>query len=244
MSAEIAVGAIFAVGMLLLLVSGRIDLSVGAVASVTGALVGYLITSGWSQPAAIFAGIAAASVCGLLNGLLVVKLRAHALLVTVGTAFVFAGLSTILGRHKADILNPSAAIWAAPAVGILVHIFLGRPRFLRQLYYVGSNPRAAFLCGMNVDGLQLLAFTLSGMLAGIAGVLAPVSQFELGREVAAIAGCLIGGASLSGGRGRVPGVIAGAAIVAIILNISGPEWRNVGLGLLLILAVTLDRKRS
>jgi ribose transport system permease protein len=270
---NMAFEGILALGMMLMLVGGTFDLSVGATASMVGVVTGWLMKeAGWPVPAAVAAGLALAASSGFVNGFVVAKIRVNALITTLGTLGIYSGIALLVGGPGITFLPPSfsrlgqaqflglqAPVWLLIGLGIIGHYCLAHTRFFRQFYYVGSNPKAAFLSGLNVERLQIFSFTLMGLLAGIAGIVyasrvaTASSTVGVGKELGAITACILGGASLQGGRGTAWGALLGVLFVALIQNMLlikqvRPEWQGIILGLVLVFAVAVDailnRKQS
>jgi len=270
---NLAFEGILAIGMMLMLVGGVFDLSVGAMASMTGVITGWLMKSaGWPVPAAIAAGLLVAAAGGFLNGFIVAKVRVNALITTLGTMGVFQGLALLIGGPGITFLPQSftrfgqAEVWGiqAPvlllvALAAVAHYCLAHTRFFRQFYYIGSNPRAAHLSGIHVERLQMLSFTLMGMIAGLAGIVyasriaTATSTVGVGAELQAITAVILGGASLAGGKGTIWGALIGVFFMALMKNVLiisrvSSEWQGIILGAVLVLAVAVDsvmnRKRS
>lgn len=256
---------ILALGMMLMLVGGTFDLSVGATASMVGVVTGWLMKhAGWPVPVAILAGLGLAAASGFLNGLVVAKVRVNALITTLGTMGIFSGVALLVGGPGITFLPPSferlgqwqwlglhAPVWLLIVLGLAGHYSLAHTRLFRQFYYVGSNPKAAQLSGLRVERLQMLAFTLMGLLAGLAGIVYAArvntasSTVGVGKELGAITACILGGASLQGGRGTAWGALLGVLFVALNQNMLlikqvRPEWQGIILGLVLVFAVAVD----
>lgn len=256
---------ILALGMMLMLVGGLFDLSVGAMASMAGVVTGWLMKqAGWPVPMAIAAGLGVAALGGWLNGFIVAKVRVNALITTLGTMGIFSGLALLIGGPGITFLPPAfsrlgqaewlglqAPIWLLAVLGMVGHYCLAHTRFFRQFYYIGANPKAAHLSGINVERLQMLAFTLMGLLAGLAGIVYAArvatasSTLGMGKELGAITAAILGGASLTGGRGKAWGALLGVLFMALIQNMLlikqvRPEWQGIMLGLVLVFAVAVD----
>jgi len=256
---------ILALGMMLMMVAGVFDLSVGSMASLAGVVTGWLMKSaGWPVPAAIAGGLGVAAAGGFLNGVIVAKARVNALITTLGTMGIFAGLALLIGGPgitflpqsftrlgQAEFLGLQSPVWLLLALGLAAHYALAHTRFFRQFYYLGANARAAHLSGLNVERLQLVAFTLMGLLAGCAGVVYAArvatasSTLGAGKELGAITACVLGGASLQGGRGTAWGALLGVVFVALMQNLLllkqvRPEWQGIILGFVLVFAVGVD----
>src|SRR5271170_4119831 len=182
---NLAFEGILAVGMMLMLVGGNFDLSVGAMASMSGVITGALMKFvNWPVPAAVAAGLLIASGGGFLNGFIVAKVGVNALITTLGTMGIFQGIALLVGGPgitylpesfsqfgQAVTLGLQSPVWVLIVLAILAHYCMAHTRFFRQFYYLGSNPKAAHLSGMNVEGLQISSFVLMGLLAGLAGIL-------------------------------------------------------------------------
>ncbi len=262
---NMAFEGILALGMMLMLISGMFDLSVGATASMVGVVTGWLMKhAGWPVPAAVAGGLMLATLSGFVNGLVVAKVRVNALITTLGTMGIFSGIALLIGGPGITFLPPSftrlgqaeflglqAPVWLVLFLGVAGHYGLTHTRFFRQFYYIGSNARAAHLSGLKVERLQIFAFTLVGLFAGLAGIVYAArvatasSTIGVGKELGAITACILGGASLQGGRGTAGGALLGVLFVAVIQNMLlikqvRPEWQGIILGLVLVFAVAVD----
>ena len=260
-----ATDAILAVGMMMLLVSGMFDLSVGSMWSLSGVLAGWLmVNQGVSVPLAILLTLAAAAFGGFLNGVVVARVGVNALITTLATLGIFSGMAVLIAGPgisalpdgflklgQSELLGIQLPVYYAAAIALLFHFALARTRFFRQYYYIGGNPKAALLSGINVPRMQVLAFTLMGLLAGIAGVAfaarvgSSVSVAGVGAELRVITAVILGGASLTGGKGTVWGALIGVLFIALIQNILvisavSSTWQSIVIGAVLITAVALD----
>ena len=270
---NLAFEGILAIGMMLMLVGGVFDLSVGAMASMIGVITGWLMKSaGWPVPAAIAAGLLVAAAGGFLNGWIVAKVRVNALITTLGTMGIFQGIALLIGGPgitflpesftkfgQAEIGGVQAPVLLLVVLAAIAHYCLAHKRFFRQFYYIGSNPKAAHLSGINVERLQILSFTLMGMIAGLAGIVyasriaTATSTVGVGAELTAITAVILGGASLTGGKGTIWGAMIGVFFMALMKNVLiisrvSSEWQGIILGAVLVLAVAVDsvmnRKKS
>src|ERR687896_527395 len=221
-------------------------------------------------PVGIAAGLLVGVVCGLINGLLVTKLRLTPFIATLGTLGVFLGTAQILsGGTNVPYVPPAIHSEmgtrqllgflplpiAIGLVGVIVAILaLHRTQFGRYTYAIGSNAEAARRVGIDVDRHLLKVYTLSGFLAGLAGIidLARFNTASVGAHtldnLAAISAAVIGGTSLFGGIGTIVGTLVGTFIPAVLRNgfvIHGvqPFWQEVAIGIVLILAVYIDQRR-
>lgn len=262
-----------ALGMTMVIVSGGIDLSVGSVVALTTVAIALLLRSDLSPGVAALGGIGAAAACGLANGVLVTRLRVVPFIVTLGMMILVRGaakgladerrieapttwlndLLRALGRGEGGLVPPG--IWLLAGLALLVTFTLRYTRFGRHLFAIGSNERTARLCGVPVNRVKVLVYTLAAALAGVAGVM-QFSRLSVGDptvanglELAVIAAVIIGGGSLLGGRGTVAGTILGAttmAVIAIGCSQKGlPNWvQEIVTGGVIVLAVALDRWRE
>ncbi len=262
---NLAFEGILATGMMLLLVAGVFDLSVGSMASLSGVVAGWLMKkAGWPVPLAVAGALGTAAFGGFLNGVIVAKVRVNALITTLGTMGVFSGIALLIGGPgitflpesfsrlgQEEFLGIQAPVWLMAALAGTAGFLLWRTRFFRQYYYIGSNPKAAHLSGINVEGMQILAFTIAGTIAGLAGIVyasriqTASSTVGVGAELQAITAVILGGASLTGGRGTIFGAMVGVFFMALMKNLliilrTSSEWQGIILGAVLVLAVGAD----
>jgi len=262
---NLAFEGILAIGMMLMLVGGNFDLSVGAMASMSGVITGALMKfQNFPVPIAVAAGLLIAIGGGFLNGFIVAKVGVNALITTLGTMGIFQGVALLVGGPgitylpesfsqfgQTVILGIQSPVWVMLALGIVSHYGMAHTRFFRQYYYIGSNPKAALLSGINVSGLQILSFTIMGFLAGVAGILyasriaTATSTVGAGAELQAITAVILGGASLSGGRGTIWGALIGVFFMGLMKNVLiisrfSSEWQGIVLGAVLVAAVAID----
>jgi ribose transport system permease protein len=221
-------------------------------------------------PVGIAAGLLTGLGCGLINGLLVTKLKLTPFIATLGTLGVFLGTAQILsGGTNVPYVPPAIQTQVGTrqllgflpvpiAIGLVVVVVailaLHRTRFGRYTYAIGSNAEAARRVGIDVDRHLLKVYTLSGFLAGLAGII-DVARFNTASvgahtldNLAAISAAVIGGTSLFGGIGSIVGSVVGTFIPAVLRNgfvIRGvqPFWQEVAIGIVLILAVFIDQRR-
>jgi ribose transport system permease protein len=266
---NLAFEGILATGMMILMVGGAFDLSVGAIASMIGVVTGWLMQrAGLPAPLAIAAGLFAAAAAGFLNGFIVAKVRVNALIATLGTMGIFQGIALLVGGPgirfgttfgQIELWGIQLPVILMIILAVIAHYCLAHTRFFRQYYYVGSNAKAAHLSGINVERLQMLSFTIMGLIAGFAGIVfasrldTANSTVGKGAELQAITAAILGGASLTGGRGTIWGAMIGVFFIALIKNLliishTPSEWQEIIVGIVLVLAVALDyfftRKKS
>jgi ribose transport system permease protein len=261
----LSVEATISIGMVLLLISGGLDLSVGSTLALAGVVTGLSLGAGASSPVAVVIGLLASLGVGLANGLLVAKMKINPFITTLGTMITVRGLLLILASGRAVLnLPPSfTVIGQGRLFGIQYPIFvvlllvicgdllLRNSRFFRQSYYIGGNAHAARLSGINVDLVQIINYCLVAGLAGAAGLMLTARfgsasvTVGSGIELRVITACIIGGASLSGGEGSVLGAFLGALFMGMLanaLNLLGVDvyYQSFITGLILILAVVFD----
>ena len=266
---QTAVIGIAALGMTLVIIAGGIDLSVGSIIALSTVVIAQLIQRGWSPLLAAGGGIAAASACGAFSGLLVTRLRLLPFVVTLGmmgalrgAAKGLAGEQTIYPDetwlNKLMMLGGRGSlpggVWLMLGFAAMVALVLRYTRFGRHVFAVGSNELSARLCGVPVERVKLLVYTLGGLFAGLGGVL----QFAyltggdpttaIGLELNIIAAVVIGGASLAGGQGTITGTLVGALIMSVVANgctkVGLSNWvQEIVTGGIIIAAVLLDYLR-
>jgi len=262
--------AIMASGMMMIITSGGIDLSVGSMLALCGVLTAWSMLS-WGLPvplAALF-GLVCGAACGCVNGLLVTRVRVPPFVATLGTMSIFRSLALVTTgggtlRQFSDTFMPmgQGTLGGVPwpvlvmvLVAIAGSLFLGLSRGGRYLYAIGGNEAAARLSGVAVDSWRLLYYTLAGLLTGCAAVLFTArfgvaqSTAGLGYELDVIAATVVGGVSLSGGEGTIIGAVLGAAIIGVLSNALvllgvSPFWIGAVRGGVIIAAVALDTLRG
>ena len=264
--------AILAVGLTLIIGSGGIDISVGSVLGFSTVLLGVVLSrTGSSLAIACLLAIAAGTAWGAFNGFAVARLKLQPIVVTLSTwaaarglAYVIAGqgVSSIKLAASADSLVNLTYASPAPLVLALVvatagWLALARMSFGRHILAIGSNEEASRLSGINVTRTKFAVYTITGFLAGVAGVITAgmmntaVTDAGLGYEFEAITAVLIGGTSISGGEATVLGSVLGVTAVALLnrgLGLMGINdldlWRMLCLGVILIASVLLDQLRK
>ena len=261
----LSVDAIIAVGMVVLLISGGLDLSIGSTLGLTGVVTGLLLNAGFPVWASIILGLVSAVLVGIGNGLLVARLKINPFITTLGMQMIVRGLLLVLAKGKAVLNLPESftvigqgrlfgiqyPIYIMVILLVVGEILVRNMRFFRQSYYIGGNEKSARLSGINVDLIKIFNYCLVATLAGVAGLLITArfgsSSVTVGGglELRVITATIIGGASLNGGEGSVLGAFLGAAFMAILansLNLLGVDvyWQNLITGLILIIAVVID----
>jgi ribose transport system permease protein len=273
MARQTAIVCVAALGMTMVIVAGGIDLSVGSVIALSTVVTAQLLRDGSLPVVAAAGAIAAGAVCGLMNGVLVTGLRVVPFIITLGTMLLVRGgakgladerrleapltwLNSMLRtvRDGSGLLLPWG-IWVVILLAVVVAITLQYTRFGRHLFAIGSSERTARLCGVRVERCKIAVYTIAGAFAGLAGVM-EFSRLSvgdptvaIGAELGVIAAVIIGGGSLSGGKGTVVGTIAGAGIMTLIqIGCSQhglPNWvQEIVTGTIIVFAVALDHFRS
>jgi rhamnose transport system permease protein len=260
--------AIMTLPLTLIIITGEIDLSVASILGMSSALLGDLVTRGWSVPAAIAAVLVVGAAAGFFNGFLVTRVGLPSLAVTIGTLTLYRGIAVIvLGPstisdfpakytkigvtplpHTGGYLSYSVGIFIVLAIvfGIVLHA----TPFGRSLFVMGANEEAARFAGIRVKRTKLLLFVLSGVVCSLAGILytfrlsTAVQDNGLGLELNVVTIVLLGGISIFGGRGTIVGVVLAIAVFAGLQNalfLTDFEQRAMGVvtGTLLLLSVLI-----
>lgn len=272
--------AIMAVGATFVIISGGIDLSVGAIyalASVLGALAFRLYgpdgphagaSAWWSLAPGMFACVCAATLCGLLNGGMIVALRVHPFIITLGTMAIYRGIAFVITKGQSvggfppvfrDLVRWEVGngLSLVP-LGVMVVVaamggtYLTRMAAGRRVYAIGGNELASRYSGVRVERVKLSVYVISGLTAGIAALLAlgyyggATSGDGQGYELNVIAAAVVGGASLTGGKGSALGALLGALVIQmintgiVILGID-QNYSQIIIGTVVIVAVLLDQ---
>jgi ribose transport system permease protein len=277
---QISVNLCISIGMTLVILAGGIDLSVGAILALSGAVAAGLLKSGvevsplavelrFTVFGAIVAGLLVGAAAGCFNGLAITRFRLPPFVATLGMFSIARGLTMLwTGGFPITGLGPEFGflgtevflgipmpVWIS---GFLVGIFVvlsRKTRFGRYVYAVGGNERAAHLSGLPVARIKVAVYTLCGLLAGAAGLIVTARldsaqpNAGLGYELDSIAAVVIGGTSLSGGRGSVLGTVLGCLIIGVLnnglflLDVS-PFWQQVVKGFVILTAVAIDKASS
>lgn len=261
---------IVAAPLTLLLVARQVDLSVGSAVALAVTTLAIVVEAGYGLALGVLAAMAAAMLVAMVNAIAITRLRVNSIIATLGTMVAFRGLAKLeaggrnirvdgfdfLGRTRLDILGlpvPLAVVILIAVLGIF-WLIMSQTRYGRHMYGMGANPQASLLAGIRLERNVVIGFLLTGLTVGLAaliavseiGSIAPTSG--QGLEFLAITGIILGGASLSGGRGTIPGVIVAILILAVLdngLTLSRVTsfWQEVVRGTILIGAVALDQAR-
>ncbi len=266
---QAAVMAMIAAGETFVILSGGIDLSVGAIFALSAMVSGLTMQAGLPFPVILAAGLLTGAACGLLNGLGVSKLKLPPFIVTLGMMSILRGFALLINNGIPifglvpgfDTLGQGRVFGTIPVPTLIVLVVyaicwfvLRQTPFGRFTYAIGSNPEAARLAGVRINRQIVGIYALSGVLAALAGLTeaSRLSSMQpaggTGLELDAIGAVVIGGTSLFGGEGNILASLIGALLIATIrngLNILGIPafWQYVVTGLIIILAVSLDRLR-
>lgn len=271
--AQTVIVAIGAIGMTLIIVSGGIDLSVGSTIALSGVMTALLLNDGLSPAGAVAAGILAGGVVGLMNGVVITRLRVVPFIATLGMLGVARGTAKWLaGQQTVNIpetwvngllvtfprpawLLVAPGVWVTLLLAIMAAVMLRNTVFGRRIFALGSNELAARACGISTDRLKVWVYALAGLLFGLAGVM-QMSRLRqgdptvaAGSELDVIAAVVIGGGSLSGGEGSIFGSLIGALIMAFLRNgcqqIGWPNYiQEIIIGAIIVIAVAVDRWRT
>lgn len=276
-----AVYALAGLGMTMVIVTGGIDLAAGSTIALSMVLTAMVLRAGGGQspwlyvPLAALCGTLAGAAVGLVQGTLITGLRLAPFIVTLGGLQAVRGLAKgiadnqeisppmnwlyqhlmfpVQGRDFSPALFP-AGVWATIVAAILSAALLRYTKLGRRIYAVGSSEATARLCGVPVAASRITVYTLSGLFAGLAGVL-EFSKLNLGQptgaqmyELYVIASCVIGGTSLLGGVGTISGTVIGALIIGTLnagaQQAGWPKWvQELAIGLIIVVAVALDQLR-
>jgi ribose transport system permease protein len=274
---QISVNLCLSIGLTLVILSAGIDLSVGAVLALAGAIAAKLLKNGLDLPAlgvhleftiagAALAAIAVGVLAGLANGLVVTRLLLPPFVATLAMMSIARGLTFLwTGGFPITGLGPAFGflgtglwagvpmpVWIVAVLVVATLVLCHRTPFGRHLYAVGGSERAARLTGLRVDRVKVAVYVAAGALSGLAGLIVTARldsaqpNAGLGYELDAIAAVVIGGTSLSGGRGSVGGTVLGCLLIGVLnngltlLDVSA-FWQQVVKGMVMIIAVALDR---
>ncbi|CAG9621188.1 ABC transporter permease subunit [Sutcliffiella rhizosphaerae] len=264
---QVSIVAIIAVGMTIVILTAGIDLSVGSVLALTGAIAAGAITAGLPFPIAIIICLLAGLLIGSINGLIVSKGKVPAFIATLAVMVIARGLTLVYTQGNPIVISDmgyrflgSGRILGIPfPVILMLAIFaimfwvLKHTTFGRNIYAVGGNEEAARLAGINVDRVKIGVYALTGFFASISALIYTSrlmsAQPNAGSmmELDAIAAVIIGGTRLTGGKGGVTGTLIGALIMGVldnILNLANvsPFYQDIAKGLVILAAVLIDSK--
>ena len=268
---QVAINALIAFGMTFVILTGGIDLSVGSILALSSALIAGMIVSGIDPILAILIGCILGAVMGAINGLLITKGKMAPFIATLATMTIFRGLTLVytdgnpitgLGENYAFQLFGRGYFLGIPVPAItmiiafaVLWVILHKTSFGRKTYAIGGNEKAALISGIKVPRVKVMIYALAGLLSALAGAILTSrlnsAQPTAGTsyELDAIAAVVLGGTSLSGGRGLIVGTLIGALIIGTLnngLNLLGVSsfFQMVVKGVVILVAVLIDRKKS
>lgn len=268
---QVSINALISFGMTFVILTGGIDLSVGSILALSSVLMGSFIKSGNNPIVGIVLACVMGAVLGAVNGLVITKGRVAPFIATLATMTIFRGLTLVYTNgNPISSLTESEAFHSfgqgyflglpVPAIMMLLmfavsYFILHKTTLGRKTYAVGGNEKVSFIAGIKIDRIKIFAYTITGFLCGMAGAIltsrlnSAQPTAGTGYELDAIAAVVLGGTSLSGGKGRIVGTIIGALIIGTlnnglnILNVSS-FYQQVVKGIVILLAVLMDRKKS
>jgi ribose/xylose/arabinose/galactoside ABC-type transport system permease subunit len=265
-----------ALGMTVVIISGGIDLSVGTAVALCATVMAWVLKQDGPIELALICCLLTGCAAGSINGLMISTLKVAPFIVTLGTMTAYLGIAKLVAEETtvrpplenvpgwlSGLAMPSPdpewlivapGVWGMLLMAAVVSFVLRYTVFGRHVFALGSNERTASLCGLNIPALKLAIYTVSGLFVGLAGIYQfaklkvgnPISG--IGLELKVIAAVVIGGASLSGGRGSVLGTVAGALLMQTIvsgctqLGVTNPV-QDIILGAIIVAAVTVDQIR-
>jgi rhamnose transport system permease protein len=230
--------ALVALPMTFIIITGGIDLSVGSIMGLTAILLGVFWQNGLPLPLAVVAAILVAGACGFFNGLLITRLRVPPLIMTLATLALFRGLAEGISQARSvrgypewffvlgqgEVLGVPTQLWILLVAVIAFWITLSKTTFGRSLYAIGHNETAARYSAIKVDRIKLVIYTLSGLMAGLAGAIfvsrvsTTRSDMGTGLELDVIAAVVLGGTSIFGGIGTIAGTVLGFTLIQLLKN--------------------------
>lgn len=266
---QASINGVVAFGMMTVILSAGIDLSVGSVLAVSSMIMAIMITAGVNQVLAITVALIVGLLIGFVNGLLISKGKLQPMIATLSTMMVFRGVTLYISNGvpvsrlgdgflgwigRGNVIGIPTPVYVLIAVTIVMSIILNYTTFGKKVYAIGGNIKAARLSGIKVENMLIYVYMISGFLSALAGIIltsridSAVPTAGQSFELNAIAAVVIGGASLQGGRGRVVGTFFGILIIAVIangLNIIGTSayLQQIMTGIIIISAVIFDRRK-
>lgn len=267
---QVSTNALIAFGMTFVIITGGIDLSVGSTLALSSALTAGLIVGGLDPILAMIVGVLLGFLLGAVNGLLITKGNMAPFIATLATMTIYRGLTLVYTDGKPITGIGDSFIFQFMGRGylfgipfpiiltlivlLILFVLLHKMTFGRKTFAIGGNEKASFIAGIKSDRIKIMIYAISGMMASIAGIIITSrlnsAQPTAGTsyEMDAIASVVLGGTSLSGGRGRIFGTLVGALIIGTLnngLNLLGVSsfYQQVVKGIVIIIAVLIDRKK-
>ncbi len=268
---QISINMFIALGMTFVIILGGIDLSVGSIVAMSGTLiVGFIVTQGMPIALAILLGLLLGTLAGFINGALIARFKVPAFIVTMammniasGVAYVYSGGRST--RIKDDIfvnigtgymfdVIPLPVVYMVLLI-LLFSFILNKTKFGMYIFAIGGNRESAKLSGVPIMKIEILVYTLTGLLASFAGLVLASRMYSgqpsvgKGYELDAIAACVLGGVSMAGGKGHISGTVIGAMVIGIIsngLNLMGVSsfWQLIVKGIIILIAILIDTQKS
>lgn len=268
---QISNNVYIALGMTLVIILGGIDLSVGSIVALTGTLtVGLIVNGEMPIILAIVFGILTGTICGLVNGFVVAKFKVPAFIVTMAMMNMARGAANVYsGGRSTRIVNegfnaigngyifgviPLPVIYMVILIVVFV-ILLNKTKFGTYIYAIGGNRESARLSGVPIKKVEIAVYTILGFLSAFAGLVLCSRMYSgqpsigEGYELDAIAACVLGGVSMSGGKGKISGTVLGAMVIGIIsngLNLLSVSsfWQLIVKGIIILVAVLIDTQKG
>ncbi|ALA53546.1 ribose ABC transporter permease [Shouchella clausii] len=268
---QVSINALIAFGMTFVILTGGIDLSVGAILAFSGAVTATLLSSGMDPILAILIGLLVGAALGAINGIIIAKGKVAPFIATLATMTIYRGATLMFtdGRPVSNLGDSTLFQMLGggyffgipmPAITMMIsfvilYLILKKTTFGRRVYAVGGNEEASILSGIKVDRIKIYVYSLTGFLAAVAGVILTSrlnsAQPTAGTmyELDAIAAVVLGGTSLTGGKGWIVGTLIGALIIGVLnngLNLLGVSsfFQQMVKGSVILLAVLLDRRKT
>ena len=268
---QVSISALIAFGMTFVILTGGIDLSVGSTLALTGAVAATMLASGIDPVLTILAALLLGAVLGAVNGVIIAKGKVAPFIATLATMTIYRGLTLVYtdGRPVSDLGNEitfqmlgKGYFFGIPVpvctmilAFIVLYVIMHKTTFGRRVYAVGGNEAASKLSGINVDRVKIAVYSLTGMLAALSALILTSrlnsAQPTAGTsyELDAIAAVVLGGTSLTGGKGWIFGTLVGALIIGVLnngLNLIGVSsfFQQVVKGIVILIAVLIDRKKT
>jgi ribose transport system permease protein len=268
---QVSTNALIAFGMTFVIITGGIDLSVGSTLALSSALMAGLIASGLNPVIAMGIGLLLGAFLGACNGVMITKGKMAPFIATLATMTIYRGLTLVytdgnpitgIGDSFIFKYMGRGYLFGIPFPVVVMLLFFGvlyvllhKMTFGRKTFALGGNEKAAFIAGIKSDRIKIAIYSISGLMAAVAGIIITSrlnsAQPTAGNayEMDAIASVVLGGTSLSGGRGRLVGTLIGALIIGTLnngLNLLGVSsfYQQVVKGVVIIIAVLLDRKNK
>ena len=268
---QVSTNALIAFGMTFVIITGGIDLSVGSTLALSSALMAGMIASGLNPVLAMGMGLVLGAFLGACNGVMITKGKMAPFIATLATMTIYRGLTLVytdgnpitgIGDSFIFKYMGRGYLFGIPFPVVVMLLFFGvlyvllhKMTFGRKTFALGGNEKAAFIAGIKSDRIKIAIYSISGLMASVAGIIITSrlnsAQPTAGNayEMDAIASVVLGGTSLSGGRGRLVGTLIGALIIGTLnngLNLLGVSsfYQQVVKGVVIIIAVLLDRKNK